>query len=162
MKLRLYVISVLVLALLFVPRLWAQDTQADSVLKAREAALAAADLDAILHVRLLRRCCCQQKGTTRSAHLSPSFHTGSSSREDQEDRCEQHWPIYFFCRAACNLAADSGVNVVLKNLILSPSMMASCVTSRGETPSLCQSSRYTLPVQESLFPWMYRDPASSR
>ena len=41
MKLRLYVISVLALALLFVPRLWAQDTQADVVLKAREAALAA-------------------------------------------------------------------------------------------------------------------------
>jgi hypothetical protein len=50
MKLRLYVISVLALALLFVPRLWAQDTQADSVLKAREAALAAGDLDAILRL----------------------------------------------------------------------------------------------------------------
>jgi hypothetical protein len=50
MKLRLYVISILVLALLCVPRLWAQDTQADSVLKAREAALAAGDLDAILRL----------------------------------------------------------------------------------------------------------------
>jgi ketosteroid isomerase-like protein len=50
MKLRLYVISVLALALLFVPRLWAQDTQVDSVLKAREAALAAGDLDAILRL----------------------------------------------------------------------------------------------------------------
>jgi hypothetical protein len=48
MKLRLSVISVLALALLFVPRLWAQDTQADAVLQAREAALAAGDLDAIL------------------------------------------------------------------------------------------------------------------
>jgi hypothetical protein len=47
---RLYIISVLALALLFVPRLWAQDTQADLLLKAREAALAAGDLDAILHL----------------------------------------------------------------------------------------------------------------
>ncbi len=50
MKLRLYVVSVLVLALLFVPRLWAQDIQADAVLKAREAALAAGNLDAILNL----------------------------------------------------------------------------------------------------------------
>ena len=50
MKLRLSVMSVLALALLLVPRLWAQGTQADSVLKAREAALAAGDLDAILNL----------------------------------------------------------------------------------------------------------------
>ena len=50
MKLRPYVISVLALALLFVPRLWAQDIQADTVLKAREAALAAGNLDAILNL----------------------------------------------------------------------------------------------------------------
>ena len=50
MKLRLYVVSVLVLALLFVPRLWAQNIQADAVLKAREAALAAGNLDAILNL----------------------------------------------------------------------------------------------------------------
>ena len=50
MKLHLYVISILALAILLVPRLWAQDTQADWVLKARETALAAGDLDAILGV----------------------------------------------------------------------------------------------------------------
>jgi predicted NBD/HSP70 family sugar kinase len=50
MKLHLYVVSVLALALLFVPRLWAQDIQADTVLKAREAALAAGNLDAILNL----------------------------------------------------------------------------------------------------------------
>jgi hypothetical protein len=50
MKLHLSVISVLALAILLVPRLWAQDIQADSVLKARETTLAAGDLDAILGV----------------------------------------------------------------------------------------------------------------
>jgi hypothetical protein len=50
MKLRLSVIAVLMLALLCVPRLWAQDTQADAVLKAREAALATGDLDAVLRL----------------------------------------------------------------------------------------------------------------
>jgi hypothetical protein len=50
MKLRLYVVSVLALALLFVPMLWAQDSQPDAVLKAREAALAAGDLDVILRL----------------------------------------------------------------------------------------------------------------
>jgi hypothetical protein len=46
MKLRLYVSSVLALAILLVPRLWAQDIEADAVLRAREAGLAAGDLHA--------------------------------------------------------------------------------------------------------------------
>ena len=50
MTLRLAVVSVLALALLCVPRLCAQDLQADAVLKAREAALAAGDVDAILRL----------------------------------------------------------------------------------------------------------------
>ena len=50
MKLRFSVIPVLALALLCVPGLWAQETQADAVLKAREAALAAGDVDAILRL----------------------------------------------------------------------------------------------------------------
>jgi hypothetical protein len=48
MKLRLYVSSVLALAILLLPRLWAQDIEADAVLRAREAALAAGDLHAVL------------------------------------------------------------------------------------------------------------------
>jgi len=50
MKLHLSVVCVSALALLFVPRLWAQDILADTVLKARETALAAGNLDAILNV----------------------------------------------------------------------------------------------------------------
>jgi hypothetical protein len=50
MKLRLYVSAVLALATLLVPRLWAQGVETDAVLKAREAALAAGDLRAILSV----------------------------------------------------------------------------------------------------------------
>lgn len=45
MKSRLSVISVVVLVVFLAPRLWAQSTEAESVLKAREAALAAGDLD---------------------------------------------------------------------------------------------------------------------
>jgi Domain of unknown function (DUF4440) len=48
MKLRLYVSSVLALMILLVPRLWAQGIEADSVLRARQAALVAGDLHAIL------------------------------------------------------------------------------------------------------------------
>jgi hypothetical protein len=50
MKLPLYGNSVLVLVLLLVSSLWAQGPEADVVLKAREAALAAGDLNAILSV----------------------------------------------------------------------------------------------------------------
>lgn len=48
MKRRLYGISVLVLAIALAPRLWAQGTDAESVLRARETALATRDFDAIL------------------------------------------------------------------------------------------------------------------
>jgi hypothetical protein len=47
-QLRLYVGSVLALAILLVPWLWAQGIETDSVLRACEAALAAGDLNAIL------------------------------------------------------------------------------------------------------------------
>jgi len=50
MKFRLFVSSVLILTVLLVPGLWAQDIEADAVLRAREAALAAGDLEAILSV----------------------------------------------------------------------------------------------------------------
>ena len=50
MKFRLFVSSVLTLTILLVPRLWAQHIEADAVLRAREAALAAGDLHAILSV----------------------------------------------------------------------------------------------------------------
>lgn len=48
MKRRLYGISVLVLAIALAPRLWAQGTDAESVLRARETGLATRDFDAIL------------------------------------------------------------------------------------------------------------------
>lgn len=48
MKRRPYGISVLVLAMALAPRLWAQGTDAESVLRARETALATRDFDAIL------------------------------------------------------------------------------------------------------------------
>jgi ketosteroid isomerase-like protein len=50
MKLRLYVSAVLALATLLVPRLWAQGIETDAILKARQAALTAGDLHAILRV----------------------------------------------------------------------------------------------------------------
>jgi hypothetical protein len=50
MKFRLFVSSVLTLTILLGPRLWAQHIEADAVKRAREAALAAGDLDAILSV----------------------------------------------------------------------------------------------------------------
>ena len=50
MKSRLFVSTVLTLTVLLVPRLWVQGTGAEEVLRAREAALAAGDLDAILSV----------------------------------------------------------------------------------------------------------------
>ena len=48
MKLRLPISSVLALMIVLVPRLWAEGIDADSVLRAREAALAAGDLHALL------------------------------------------------------------------------------------------------------------------
>jgi len=48
MKRNLYGIVVMVLAVALAPRLWAQGTDAESVLKARETALVGRDLDVIL------------------------------------------------------------------------------------------------------------------